>query len=499
MGMPVKQGEKTQFYVVGVYKYDMLQEVLNGIHVGRSGRAHILGPQGELVAYEDKEAILQGTKLSQIRGNSYQKIESQLISGATGVVEAFANGENMFLSFAPIRGTQWTLAIELPKSDYHPLINKALLQIALVALILLVLSMYWTIRIARSISKPIRAMTQRMIGLSDGDLHNEVEKTETGDELELLSTTLDQTVTSLNHYIEEIERVLAQIALGNLDIAPHGEYKGDFGAIRGSLDNIIAYMNETMRNFRASAFQLTNMAIQLKEHSAQLYHASIEQSQSATQLVSEVSEVRTHLNYVTNTAGQTHEKASDIAERTEVAGSKMDALSRAMNSINMNTENISQIAGAIAEIAEQTNILAINAAIEATRAGAAGKGFGVVASEVRALAAKSAEAARSASDAVANTQLLVRDVVSLTVDTAESVESIVAVSAEISGFAQNLFQAVQQQERALSTMEEKIETISEIAANNQQSAQESEESSQMLSQEAEHLQKQVQQFQLKEE
>ena len=115
-------------------------------------------------------------------------------------------------------------------------------------------------------------------------------------------------------------------------------------------------MNETMRNFRASAFQLTNMAIQLKEHSAQLYHASIEQSQSAAQLVSEVSEVRTHLNYVTNTAGQTHEKASDIAERTEVAGSKMDALSRAMNSINMNTENISQIAGAIAEIAEQNEI-----------------------------------------------------------------------------------------------------------------------------------------------
>ena len=97
MGMPVKQGEKTQFYVVGVYKYDMLQEVLNGIHVGRSGRAHILGPQGELVAYEDKEAILQGTKLSQIRGNSYQKIESQLISGATGVVEAFANGEDVFV------------------------------------------------------------------------------------------------------------------------------------------------------------------------------------------------------------------------------------------------------------------------------------------------------------------------------------------------------------------------------------------------------------------
>ena len=76
---------------------------------------------------------------------------------------------------------------------------------------------------------------------------------------------------------------------------------------------------------------------------------------------------------------------------------------------------------------------------------------------------KAREAARSASDAVANTQLLVRDVVSLTVVYAESVESIVAVSAEISGFAQNLFQAVQQQERALSTMEEKIETISEIA------------------------------------
>lgn len=498
MGMPVKQGQDTRFYVVGVYKYDMLSEVLNGIHVGRSGQAHILGPEGKVVACGDQNAVLQETTLADLRGSGYQQIEAQLISGATGAVEASANGETMFLSFSPIRGTQWSLVIELPKSDYNPLINKAILQITLVALVLLALTICWAIHTARAISNPIRTMSKRMIGLSDGDLHNEVTQTHTGDELELLSTTLNRTVINLNQYIAEIDRVLAHIASGDLDIAPHGEYKGDFGAIRISLANIIDYMNETMRNFRVSAVQLNDMAVQLKEHSAQLYHASAAQSQSAVELVSEVSDVRVHLDHVTDTAGETHKKASDILQRTETAGVKMDALSQAMDSINTNAQNISQITSVIDDIAAQTNILAINAAIEAARSGTAGKGFAVVAGEVKELAAKSAEAAQSAAAVVANTQLLVKDGVSLTADTAESVRSIVSASAEISGFAQKLFQAVQQQESALTTMEEKIATISEIASNNQQSAQQSEQSSLMLSQEADHLQKQVEKFQLKE-
>lgn len=498
MGMPIKQGKTTSSYVVGVYKYDILDEVLNGVHVGTSGQALILGPQGQLIADADTNAVLQGTTLSQIRGNDYQKIEAQLTSGATGAMEASSEGETMFLSFSPIRGTQWSLVIELPKSDYQPLINHAILLITLVALVLLALSMYWSIHIARTISKPIHTMTQRMTGLSDGDLRSEVIQADTGDELELLSTTLDHTISNLNQYIAEIDRVLEHIASGNLDISPNGEYKGDFSVIRISLVHIINSMNETMRNFRTSASQLNHMAMQLKDHSAQLYQDSTEQNNSATQLVHEVSDVRNHLHSVTNTAEQTQEKASDISQLIDIAGSKMNDLSQAMDSINTNAQNISHIAKAIEDIAAQTNILAINASVEAARSGAAGKGFAVVAGEVRALAAKSAEAARSASAAISNTRVLVEDGVSLTAQANESVSSIVTASTEINGFTKNLFQAVQQQESALTTMEDNIATISEIANHNQQSAEEFEHSSSMLSQEAEQLQNQVQKFQLKE-
>ena len=169
-----------------------------------------------------------------------------------------------------------------------------------------------------------------------------------------------------------------------------------------------------------------------------------------------------------------------------------------MDDISANAQQITKIAKDIEDIAFQTNILALNASVEAARAGAAGKGFAVVADEVKQLAAKSAEAAQSATDMVNNTKAIIQTGVMMTADTAGSLRAISDVSSQISTISDQLTAAVHGQELALTVMEERIATISDIADRNLQNAGETELSSGSLAREAEALQSHVQKFILKE-
>ena len=176
----------------------------------------------------------------------------------------------------------------------------------------------------------------------------------------------------------------------------------------------------------------------------------------------------------------------------------MAALSSAMDDISANAQQITKIAKDIEDIAFQTNILSLNASVEAARAGAAGKGFAVVANEVKQLAAKSAEAAQSATEMVNNTKTIIQTGVVLTADTADSLQAISDVSTQISAISDQLAAAVQGQGLALTVMEERIAAISSVADRNLQNAGETEQSSGSLAKEAETLQAQVQKFILKE-
>ena len=110
-----------------------------------------------------------------------------------------------------------------------------------------------------------------MVALSDGDLHTEVSLVRSGDELEILTQTLDSTVESVNRYISDIQQVLTQVADGNLRTNPQVDYKGDFALIKKSLHTILASMNETIGGFRSAAARLARMSDQLNDQSGQLH------------------------------------------------------------------------------------------------------------------------------------------------------------------------------------------------------------------------------------
>ncbi len=497
MGMPVKENGETILYVMGIYKYDTLNDVISSINLGRSGMAYMVNREGAVTGHPDQSLVLGGSSLVQLSGGNGDAAE-RITTGETGSTEFSVDGEKMLAAFSPIRGTQWALVIQIPKADYNHFINWAMIVSVLATLAGLAVSILMILRFARSISHPVRRVTDRMVALSDGDLHTEVLSLNTGDELEVMTKTLEATLASVNRYISDIQQVLTHVAGGDLRTEPQVDYMGDFALIRGSLCTITASMNETLLGFRAAADRLTDMAEQLSGQSVQLHQASLEQNQSAEELVHEVSHVKDRLADVTESSGRTRSQTEEITRRVQSANEQMAALSSAMDNISDNAQQITKIAKDIEDIAFQTNILSLNASVEAARAGAAGKGFAVVANEVKRLATKSAEAAQSATEMVNNTKAIIQTGVELTADTAGSLRAISDVSGQISAISDQLAAAVQGQETALAVMEERIAAISDIADRNLQNAGETERSSGSLAKEAEVLQSQVRKFTLKE-
>ncbi len=497
IGMPVKENGETAFYVVGVYKYDALNDVLSSINIGKNGMAYMVNRDGVVMGHPDQAIVKSQATLLELSGGNEEAIRS-VTTGETGATEFIIDGQRTLAAFSPIRGTQWALVLQVPKSDYNNLINEAMVVSGMCTLAVLLISIIGILRMASSISKPVKNVTSRMISLSDGDLHTQVLNVKSGDELEIMTRTLADMVESINRYISDIRQVLSGVADGNLQIEPQVEYRGDFTLIRNSLVTILQSMNETITGFQAAATRLAGMAEELNGQSGQLHEASLEQNQATEALVGEVTNVKEQLVNVTRSSNQTRAMTLEITRKVQEANAQMEVLSKAMDDISSHAQEITTIAKAIDDIAFQTSILALNASVEAAHAGSAGKGFAVVAEEVKDLAGKSAKAAQSAVEIVENTKAVIRNGVELNISTAESLRSIYGVSGEISEMSDQLVAAVQGQEEALISMEGRIATISAIADRNLQNAGGTSQSSGLLAKEAEELQAQVRKFALKE-
>lgn len=496
MGMPVKENGETAMYVIGVYKYDTLNDVISSINLGEHSTAYMVDRKGNITGHTDQSLVLSGSTLAQLGGEDSESL-SRITAGETGATEFPVDGEHILVAFSPIRGTQWSLVLHIPEADYSHTINGAMLLAVAATLAVLIISILLVLHLARSISRPVKSVTSRMISLADGDLHTTVTPVRSKDELEILTQTLGATVESMNSYISDIQQVLTEVARGNLCVTPQMDYRGDFSLIRNSLRTIIQSMHETISGFNIATAQLAHMSEELNGQSSQLHQASMEQNQSTEALVCEVSHVKEQLSSVTENTSQTRGKTAEIAKCIQDANTQMASLSSAMDNINANADEITKIAKAIEDISFQTSILALNASIEASRAGSAGRGFAVVAAQVKDLAARSAEEAQNATEMVSRTSTMIRTGVKLTADTADSLRAISSVSDEISMISDRLVAAVRDQESALSIMDERIETISGIADQNLQNASEIDQSSGMLAREAEVLQSHVRKFVLK--
>lgn len=499
IGMPVKRNGETVEYLVGYYKYDALNDVLGSVDVGRTGSILMINQDGIIVGHPEQDMVKQNLNIFDLdQADASQAIYRRMISGETGADESEIKGDKVYVAFSPVRGTRWSLAVEVPKADYTYIANRAIFVTMLAALTMILLALILVYRQSRIISTALGKVTRRITLLADGDLHTPLEVARTEDELELLSGALKTTVENVNTYLGEIQNVLSHIAQGELDVHTNGQYRGDFVVVRDSLSHIVDSLNTTLQRIHDASERLSGMADNLSQQSGELQQSSKQQNDTVQLLVQELDGMKGGLKAVSDSTDIAKEKVDEIARRITDGNDRMQHLARAMEEIQKNSAEITKINKIIEDIAFQTNILSLNAAVEAARAGAAGKGFAVVADEVRRLAGQSAEAAKNTSHMIERSGSLVRTGVELADDMDEALRQISEVSGVIEAIiTRQLYKTVQDQERSLAEITAHIENISGMADQNRTGAENTAQVSFEVSSEAEQLKAMLRQFHLR--
>lgn len=496
VGVPVKSEGETTVYMVGLYKYDMLSDVLESIHIGESGMALIINEDGKIVGHPEEEIVQQELNIYELdTADSAHQIFDHMVTRETGSGEGMFNGQDAYVSYCPVRGTRWSFAVQVPKADYMEDTNAAAWNTTVGTIMSLAVALVFIWLVMTVISGQLKKVITRVNGLEQGDLKSVVEVRKSGDEVEYLSLSLKTTIESINGYLDEIRRVLENISRGNLNVTTDGDYRGDFMVVKESLNQIIVSLNRMMKQISQTAYQLMQTAQNMGTQSEELHQTVTSQTRVMGELNEEIDKIKGNLTDVTDNTRETRQWVTEISCEIADGDRKMNELMEAMEAINRNAEDINKISKLIEDIAKQTNILSLNAAVEAARAGEAGKGFAIVAEEIRTLAEQSETAAKNTGDMIKTSSEMIAHGVILTTETAQALGKISKSSDAVTEITERLSETVNVQEASLHEISGKIEDMAQITDRNQQCAENTADASLKLRQESDKLKEVLERFQ----
>ena len=370
-----------------------------------------------------------------------------------------------------------------------------LMVIALAMVGTLQLISMWVIR--RKILRPVSAVRDQMGEISQGNLSAEFGFRSDTSEIGMLVASIHETKGELRKYISDIDNKLSEMAQGNMNLSIDSSYRGEFLPIQDAMRQILDGLNDALSRIHQTAGKVSDRSERMAVSAQTLSDGAVQQAAAVEELSAGIQDISGQVKRTSKDADNARKSAVETESQLAVCSQKMDALSSAIADISESSDQISGIIKTIEDISFQTNILALNASVEAARVGAAGKGFAVVANEVQQLAAKSAESAKNITDLIVNSVRLVQYGTSLSGETMTALTNVVSSSRQSAELVEHIADSAKQQAESLSQLTEGMENISAVVQTNANTAEESASSAQELHHHAERLQAAVRHFQLR--
>ena len=347
--------------------------------------------------------------------------------------------------------------------------------------------------------QPLEEFARKIPAVAQGQLDIVFDEDEICLEIKVLQDSLNQMVTSLNIYINDIVRILEDIAEGNLAVTSDIEYRGDFARLQQAIQKITGNLNGLVRDIEHSAKQFQGISRQVSDVSGQVEQGARQQADSIDDLAQNMDHLQKGMVQATGSVREVIVAVNANNENLrDITHNQINLLSDKMNEIAESSAKIGECLELINSINSQTNLLALNASIEAARAGEAGKGFAVVAEEIRQLSENTADASGEIRGMIQKNNESVREGIDITEHTVQILEDNLKSFEEARDEITKAAQIIENQEEYMNNISQSMGAIGSIVDNNTSVSRENTAAAEEMTQQTDQLSGQIGKFHLAE-
>lgn len=500
VGIPLNNDEGSFAYLIGSYKYDLLNDVLSNINIGVRGSAYIINEEGTIIAHNDMENMEKQQNVYDLYGSKKNDaIFDAMTNYQTGSELMNLDHTKHYVAYSPVAGTNWTLIIAAPRGDFMKTLFVSIIICVLLASAMLIAARFTVAQAAEKISDSLSLSTERLTSLSEGNLKDEVILAQTEDEAAILTEALSKTINNIDSYIDSLKTSLGYLSEGDYSQEVPDTFIGDFAAIRDALTNITASLNQTMYQINNASAAVNQNSSEVSGYAKRLYDGSREQSVALDRLNESIRIITEKIQRINESARQVKICTEGAEDKVSQGKQQMDSMLGTMNNIYSNMQEIMKISQLIDDISSQTSLLALNASIEAARAGESGKGFAVVAQQIGVLADQTADALKQTGDIILQANVSIEEGLTTAKATAESFQEINKATEEFKGISNQIEQVATEQQNAVGMVSKEITTVLDIATTNQELAAETDKTAARSLLQSQELEQVVASVKLKEE